>query len=48
MFRILINCCYDLMRKQQRQAEAPMLQDVASHSKTPLKIALERALEPDK
>jgi RNA polymerase sigma-70 factor, ECF subfamily len=44
MFRILINCCYDLMRKQQRQPEAPMLQDVPSHSKTPLKIALERAL----
>lgn len=44
MFRILINCCYDLMRKQQRQAETPLLRDVAGDSKATLKIALERAL----
>ena len=45
MFRILINCCYDLMRKRQRQAEAPLLRDdVAGDSKPALKIALERAL----
>jgi RNA polymerase sigma-70 factor, ECF subfamily len=44
MFRILINCCYDLMRRQQRQAEAPLLQEVAGDSKPALKIALERAL----
>ena len=45
MCRILINCCYDVLRKQQRQSEQPVLREVASDSKLPLKIALHRALE---
>ena len=45
MCRILINCCYDVLRKQQRQSEQPALREVASDSKLPLKVALNRALE---
>lgn len=45
MCRILINCCYDLMRRQQKAAEKPVRGEVASESKLPLKVALERALE---
>ncbi len=45
MCRILINCCYDVLRKQQRQSEQPVRRDVASDSKLPLKVALNRALE---
>lgn len=44
IYRILINCCYDAMRKQQRLAETPAATEFASESKLPLKIALERAL----
>lgn len=45
MCRILINCCYDVMRTQQKVAEKPVRGEVASETKLPLKIALERALE---
>ena len=45
IYRILINCCYDVMRKQQRLAERPAKRELSSESKLPLKIALERALE---
>ena len=45
MCRILINCCYDVMRKQQTRAEKPARREAASETKLPLKIALERALE---
>ncbi len=44
MYRILINCCYDVQRKQQRAAETPVTREPSSDSKVPLKIALERAL----
>lgn len=44
MFRILINCCYDILRKRQRLAEKPMLKEVPAQSKLVLKVALERAL----
>jgi RNA polymerase sigma-70 factor (ECF subfamily) len=44
IYRILINCCYDLMRKQQRLAENPAPVNLPSHSKVPLKVALERAM----
>jgi RNA polymerase sigma-70 factor, ECF subfamily len=44
VYRILINCCYDAMRKQQRLAEKPAAKEAATESKLPLKIALERAL----
>ncbi len=44
IYRILINCCYDTMRKQQRLAESPATKEFATDSKLPLKIALERAL----
>lgn len=45
MCRILINCCYDVMRKQQKRAEKPARREMASESKLPLKIALDGALE---
>lgn len=45
MCRILINCCYDVLRKQQRLAEQPVRTHPASENKLPLKLALERALE---
>lgn len=44
IYRILINCCYDTMRKQQRLAEKPATKDFGAESKLPLKVALERAL----
>ncbi len=44
MYRILINCCYDVLRRQQRAAEAPVTREPAADSKVSLKIALERAL----
>jgi RNA polymerase sigma-70 factor, ECF subfamily len=45
IYRILLNCCYDALRRRQRRAEeqAPA-QFRAESSKVPLKIALERAL----
>jgi RNA polymerase sigma-70 factor (ECF subfamily) len=44
MLRILINCCYDILRKRRRLAEKPMLKEVPAESKVTLKVALERAL----
>lgn len=44
MYRILINCCYDAMRKRQRLAESQILTDIRMDSKLPMKVALERAL----
>lgn len=45
IYRILINCCYDVMRRQKRLAEKPVKQEYAMDAKLPLKIALERALQ---
>lgn len=45
MHRILINCCYDVMRKQQRLAEKPPPSQFGADTKLPLKIALKNALE---
>ncbi len=44
VYRILINCCYDALRKQQRLAEKPTAREFRSETKLPLKIALDRAL----
>ncbi len=44
IYRILINCCYDSMRKQQRLAETPAAREFSSETKLPLKIALQTAL----
>jgi len=44
IYRILINCCYDSLRKQQRLAERPAPRELRSDTKLPLKLALERAL----
>lgn len=44
IYRILINCCYDAMRKRQRLAETTAQSELGRDSKLPLKIALERAL----
>ena len=45
IYRILMNCCYDAMRKQQRSAERPVKKEFSGDNKLPLKIALERALD---
>jgi RNA polymerase sigma-70 factor, ECF subfamily len=45
MCRILMNCCYDVLRKKGRAAEQPLRMETASESKVPMKVALERALE---
>jgi RNA polymerase sigma-70 factor (ECF subfamily) len=45
IYRILINCCYDNLRKQQRLAEKPVTREFTTDPKLPLKLALERALE---
>lgn len=45
MYRILINCCYDSLRRKQRDAEAPVTREPSTDSKVTLKIALERALD---
>lgn len=46
MCRILINCCYDVMRKRQAAMEQPVRgRDLPSGADVPLRIALERALE---
>lgn len=44
IYRILLNCCYDAMRKRERLAEDPAPAQFRSDSKLPLKVALERAL----
>jgi RNA polymerase sigma-70 factor (ECF subfamily) len=44
IYRILLNCCYDVIRKRQRLAENPAPAEFSMDSKLPLKIALERAL----
>ena len=44
MYRILLNCCYDVLRKRQRLSESPAPPELPSDSKLPLKVALERAL----
>jgi RNA polymerase sigma-70 factor (ECF subfamily) len=45
IYRILMNCCYDAMRKHQRSAELPVKKEFSSDTKLPLKIALQRALD---
>ncbi len=44
IYRILINCCYDAMRKKQRLAEKPAAKEGTTEDKLPLKMALEQAL----
>ena len=44
IYRILINCCYDTLRKQQRKPELQTDHEQGSRSTVPLKIALQRAL----
>ena len=44
IYRILINCCYDVGRKRQRRAETGQPPDLATTSSVPLRLALERAL----
>ncbi len=45
IYRILLNCCYDVIRKRQRLAETGPPAEFASESKLPLKLAIERALK---
>ena len=44
IYRILLNCCYDLLRKRKRLAEEPAPAQFRTETKLPLKLALERAL----
>jgi RNA polymerase sigma-70 factor (ECF subfamily) len=44
IYRILLNCCYDAIRKRQRRSEDAAPAQLASDPKLPLKIAVERAL----
>jgi len=44
IYRILINCCYDTLRKRQRLAEKPISREMAADNKLTMKMALERAL----
>ncbi len=44
IYRIVLNCCYDHLRKRQRLAEDPPPAQFSTDSKLPLKVALERAL----
>jgi RNA polymerase sigma-70 factor (ECF subfamily) len=44
IYRILINCCYDAIRKRQRLAESPAPSDFRAETNVPLKVALQRAL----
>lgn len=44
IYRILINCCYDALRKRQRLAENPAPSDFRAETGLPLKVALQRAL----
>lgn len=44
VYRILINCCYDAIRKRQRLAESPAPSDFRAETNVPLKVALQRAL----
>ena len=44
VYRILINCCYDALRKRKRLAEQQAGAEFPVDSGLPLRIALERAL----
>jgi RNA polymerase sigma-70 factor, ECF subfamily len=44
VYRILLNCCYDTLRRRERLAESAPPTDFPAPSKVPLKLALERAL----
>jgi RNA polymerase sigma-70 factor (ECF subfamily) len=44
IYRILLNCCYDMGRKRRRQAESPMETEPAVPKSVSLQIALRHAL----
>jgi RNA polymerase sigma-70 factor, ECF subfamily len=44
IYRILINCCYDIMRKRQRLAEKPISKEIPMNGTLTLRVALEQAL----
>ncbi len=44
IYRILINCCYDSLRKQNRRAESALHPERPSRSDPALKLALQNAL----
>lgn len=44
IYRILLNCCYDTLRKRQRLSESPAPAEFRVESGLPLKVALERAI----
>ena len=44
IYRILLNCCYDMGRKRRRLAESPLETEPAIPNNLPLQIALRHAL----
>jgi RNA polymerase sigma-70 factor (ECF subfamily) len=44
IYRILLNCCYDMGRKRRRQAESPLETEPAIPNNLPLQVALRHAL----
>ena len=48
VYRILLNCCYDLMRKSRRRAEGPLparlAHSAAGETDHPLRLSIENAL----
>ena len=44
IYRILLNCCYDMGRKRRRQAETQMETEPAIPNNLPLQVALRHAL----
>lgn len=45
IYRILMNCCYDIGRRRKRLAETDPPADAGRHSETPLRLAIENALK---
>jgi len=44
IYRILLNCCYDMGRKRRRQAESPLAAEPATPNNVPLQVALRHAI----
>jgi RNA polymerase sigma-70 factor (ECF subfamily) len=44
IYRILINCCYDVARRRQRRAETEATEEPSRQSQVPLRMALKKAI----
>ena len=45
IYRILVNCCYDVLRKRQQHSERPVLKEFTANNGVPLRVDLESALQ---